>query len=293
MSNYFFFQKRMKSVAKLFLLGIVLCTTQAKEKRYRCNTKVPYFFNDHQSKSAQQRIVGGEKAPSMIPWQVSLKFLHPSYGSMFHYCGGTILDEKTILTAAHCKVWKGDKVLAGQTGTNGKTIEVIGVVKNPYNPFNETSLNNDVLILKLAQSLEFSDKIQPACLPKRKFFPPNGTICYASGWGTKKYGGSQGPMVLQYAAIPLISNQDCSIKYTNVTGITENMICAGREGVDSCQGDSGGPLVCIDQDKPIITGIVSFGVGCGWGEFPGVYARVTSFMRWIKAQMEYKRPIYG
>lgn len=88
----------------------------------------------------------------------------------------------------------------------------------------------------------------------------------------------------------MISNQACNAAYAGIGAITENMICAQHEdgGVDACQGDSGGPLVCIHEDKPIITGVVSFGIGCGSSEYPGVYARVTSFLRWIKAQMEYQ-----
>ena len=296
-------KKGMKSLAKLLLLAIFLGTSQSR-KRYRCTTKVPYFFTEHQisSKIAHQRIVGGEKVPSMIPWQVSLMFEY--FGKKYHYCGGIILDEKTILTAAHCQVRIGELVLAGQVHLAGKTIEVDSVVKNPYKPYNDTTMENDVLILKLKEPLEFSDKIQPACLPKKRFFPPtmkmdenglltkNGTICYASGWGTKQFGGSS-PMTLQYAGIPLLSKRICKILYSNITAITHNMICAGAigGGIDSCQGDSGGPLVCIYQDKPIITGVVSFGVGCGVAWYPGVYARVTSYLRWIKAQMEFSKYI--
>ena len=88
----------------------------------------------------------------------------------------------------------------------------------------------------------------------------------------------------------MISNQACNAAYAGIGGITENMICAQHEdgGVDACQGDSGGPLVCIHEDKPIITGVASNGIGCGSSEYPGIYARVTSSLRWIKAQMEYQ-----
>ena len=66
------------------------------------------------------------------------------------------------------------------------------------------------------------------------------------------------------------------------------MICAGYDsgGKDACQGDSGGPFVCITKDKvPIITGIVSFGLGCAQPYYPGVYSRVTKALDWIKSNM--------
>ena len=66
------------------------------------------------------------------------------------------------------------------------------------------------------------------------------------------------------------------------------MICAGlpEGGKDSCQGDSGGPFVCKnDDDKPVLTGVVSFGIGCALADYPGVYARVTAVLDWVKANL--------
>ena len=66
------------------------------------------------------------------------------------------------------------------------------------------------------------------------------------------------------------------------------MLCAEYPGVggkDACQGDSGGPLVCNLNGKAIIAGVVSWGIGCAKPEFPGVYARVTTVLNWIKSNM--------
>ena len=270
--------------AKLLFLAVIVICAQGK-KRYRCKTEVPSFFDQT---NATQKIVGGKKVPSMIPWQVSIRQI--TLVGEFHYCGGTILDEKTILSAAHCQIKKGDKILAGHVDLNvGKSIFVERVLKNPYKPYNATLVNNDVVVLKLSEALTMGDNVQPACLPMRGYDPPEGSTCYASGWGVRKYEGQNPPKDLRYVGIPLVTLQSCNTSYMGF--ITENMLCAGHEngGVDACQGDSGGPLVCISNEKPIIAGISSFGIGCGEAEYPGVYARVTSFMRWIRAQMEFMK----
>eukprot|EP00093_Oithona_nana_P004340 04340.XXX_159044_158379_1 [CDS] Oithona nana genome sequencing. len=206
--------------------------------------------------STYDRIVGGATATSAIPWQVSLR--QCQHGAC-HFCGGTVLDSKTILTAAHCKV---------------QTSHYIMVVINPNPNWNENTMDNDIMILKLSTPLTLGSDVQAICLPSATFEPSVGSTCFTSGWGTTKENGEL-PTNLQYVGVPVVSQASCNAAYNN--GITANMICAGfaAGGKDSCQGDSGGPFVCIENGKPVITGVVSFGVGCARPKFPGVYARVT------------------
>ena len=170
-------------LAKLFFMVTVIVGIIQAKRKYRCDTEVPNFLSESDT---TQKIVGGQRVPSMIPWQVSLRF-RTNVGEI-HYCGGTILDEKTILTAAHCATKIGEYVLAGHIGLNGKSIFIEKVLKNPYKPYNEVTLNNDIMILKLSKALTMGDNVKPACLPSMTYEPPDGSICYTSGWGVRKFG---------------------------------------------------------------------------------------------------------
>ena len=94
--------------------------------------------------------------------------------------------------------------------------------------------------------------------------------------------------MLKWVTAPVIPNSKCKESYNGEGKISEVNICAGFPGVggkDACQGDSGGPLVCQNGTSAVITGIVSWGYGCAEANYPGVYARVTSALNWIKLSM--------
>ena len=103
-------------------------------------------------------------------------------------------------------------------------------------------------------------------------------------------------MKVKWVRVPVMTNKKCrQTDYGETHGeesITDDMICAGYPGKgvkDACQGDSGGPLVCQGKDGgAVITGVVSFGDKCGAKNHPGVYARVTHFLKWIKDNMVIK-----
>merc|ERR1711988_485708 len=88
--------------------------------------------------------------------------------------------------------------------------------------------------------------------------------------------------------VPVVSDEDCNVSYEGTNPILDSMICAGlpEGGKDSCQGDSGGPFVCRNNDdNAVLTGVVSFGIGCALPEYPGVYARITAVLDWVKENM--------
>ena len=99
--------------------------------------------------------------------------------------------------------------------------------------------------------------------------------------------GGHFPNMLHYVRVPTITNSECESLYEGRFVITDSMLCAGYPdgGKDSCKGDSGGPFVCNDNGKAVIAGVVSFGDGCALPKKPGVYARVTKILDWIKNNM--------
>merc|ERR1719266_1273912 len=235
------------------------------------------------------RIVGGQDAPSPIPWQVSIRT-----GS-FHFCGATILDESTLLSAAHCfyesSAWD-LSIRAGsvEKGSGGQVVNISQIIWNTNSGFeyNPETLDNDFVVLKLASALTLNDDIKPACLPSSATYldiSSSEEQCFTSGWGSLSSGGSS-PNTCQFVRVPAITNAACNNDYDG--DITDAMICAGYPkvgGKDACQGDSGGPFVCNDGGKAVVAGVVSWGNGCALKDYPGVYARTTSALSWIKNSM--------
>merc|ERR1711971_825142 len=235
------------------------------------------------------RIVGGVDAPSMIPWQVSVR------SGTFTFCGATIIDASTILCAAHCfyqSSANGKSIGAGSTqkSSGGQVRNIAQIVwnTNAGQTYNSGTLDNDFVILKLASPLELNEDVKPACLPSSAGYldvSSSEDRCFTSGWGTLSSSGSS-PEICQYVRVPAIANAACNNDYGG--SITDSMICAGYPGVggkDACQGDSGGPFVCNDGGKAVIAGVVSWGNGCALADYPGVYARTTYVLDWIKSQM--------
>jgi len=243
------------------------------------------------------RIIKGKTAPSPIPWQVHLRQGSPT-GGFGYFCGGTILDAKTILTAAHC--YKNPNapnyfITAGivHVGHEGQSAFVEKItLHESYNP---KTLDNDIAILKLKTPLTFNDKVQRACLPEASFVPTGKAV--ASGWGLVGQSPNQSPKNLQWVTKPVVTNDKCvwgtgPFKW-HPNQITANMICAGDAdgGESTCKGDSGGPLVVpksSTDDTAVVIGATSFGPGDGCGKpgLPAVYAYVTKYLNWIKPQME-------
>uniref|UniRef100_A0A8C3SQ38 Peptidase S1 domain-containing protein n=1 Tax=Chelydra serpentina TaxID=8475 RepID=A0A8C3SQ38_CHESE len=243
------------------------------------------------------RIVGGHDAQlGAWPWQVSLQVYQ--YGVGFkHLCGGSLIDEYSVLTAAHCVRRQMDpyywRVVIGLHDTSRPERHTVKSSVREilvHSEFRIETFENDIALFKLYKSVSYNDYIQPICLPFVHIHRNinNQTKCFISGWGSISEKGESSP-ILQEAQVNIIPSDICNGFEWYAGMINNNMFCAGLEsgGIDSCQGDSGGPLVCyhLDTSKYYLIGITSFGFGCGRPKLPGIYVRVSQYKKWINARL--------
>ncbi|XP_062872374.1 chymotrypsin-like protease CTRL-1 [Trichomycterus rosablanca] len=226
--------------------------------------------------SGYNRIVNGENAVSgSWPWQVSLQDT-----TGFHFCGGSLLNQYWVVTAAHCRVTPSRHlVVIGEhdRASNAEPLQVKNIAKAITHPYyNSQNFNNDVTLLKLSSPAQMTNRVSPVCLASTNVAA--GTRCVTTGWGKTAYTSS--PYILQQTALPILSQAQC-MQYWGQNRITDAMICAGASGVSSCQGDSGGPLVCESAGVWYQVGIVSWGTSNCNVRTPAVYARVSYLRGWI------------
>ncbi|XP_033979801.1 trypsin-2-like isoform X1 [Trematomus bernacchii] len=219
------------------------------------------------------KIVGGfECTAHSQPWQVSINL-------GYHYCGGSLINDQWIVSAAHC--WQNPYSLIAILGDNhiwmNEGTEQFMSVDAIYwhQSYDYQTLDYDIMLMKLAHPVTVNQYVKPVALPKA--CPAAGDMCMVSGWGNIYTDQVFNPFYLQCVEVPILSHKDCDGSYPGL--ITDRMVCAGylEGGKDSCQGDSGGPLVCNGE----LQGVVSWGQGCAQPNYPGVYTKVCSLMPWI------------
>ncbi|KID81312.1 extracellular trypsin protease [Metarhizium guizhouense ARSEF 977] len=239
-----------------------------------------------------KRIIGGEEAnDSDFPFIVSIG--SSAEGLSNHICGGTLLDNTTVLTAAHCL--KGANYVRAGTKDLSKSA-VVGKVEfvkaHPdYKPGSSRRGGgpfaiNDIAILKLSTPIEKSNKIKYATLPKDDSDPVVNSTAVTAGWGIQvslEHGTVYQDDKLHKIEIPVHPREDCS-EVTPDAASRDTIICAGGHGKNVFTLDSGGPL--IDQETGRLIGVVVAGIRDI--QYPSIYTKVGSYIPFIT---EYLGPV--
>ncbi|CAG2109539.1 unnamed protein product [Medioppia subpectinata] len=239
------------------------------------------------------KIINGKDAyHGQYPWAVSLR-LHRR-----HHCGGALIDHQWVLTAAHCVAQISHRVFTVKLGGHYRNTEyevtsvevpVSRVV--PHEGFSFSSFANDIALVKLAKSVDYSNYVWPVCLPTTDAVDYANSTGVVIGWGKISTAGVSASS-LQQVELPIIDNPKCIKWYESqgkVIPIRSSQFCAGLEegGKDACQGDSGSPMMRVDSTngQAMAIGIVSAGIGCALPKLPGLYTRVASYLPWLQKVM--------
>jgi secreted trypsin-like serine protease len=263
-------------------------------------------------KDEKGRIVNGQEVEDgERPYQVSLQFIMDNTADRLiskkseHFCGGALIKNNWVLTAAHCM--KGEKpeylkIVAGTndiTDENSPAYRVKQILRTEYN---DVTKKNDLALVEIDLESNSDNmnrmkghKVESVSVC-RESFEPQGKTCVVSGWGHLKSKGSGVPDTLREVAVQVLHDESCKkfLKGFPWDPSTKSMLCAGGQDKDACQGDSGGPLVCEDETGGrCLAGVVSWGVGCATEGIPGVYTNVRKYVDWIERSMTEKPILHG
>uniref|UniRef100_UPI00398F0A0A transmembrane protease serine 6-like n=1 Tax=Pristiophorus japonicus TaxID=55135 RepID=UPI00398F0A0A len=281
--------KILATISVVFVVVVTLLTAVVMILYFplQCMDNDACKISDHAACGCGQqkivgRIVGGLSTyDGEWPFQVSLEI------NGNHVCGATLVSCRWIMSAAHCfrdrtaMTWSAVLGLHFLDQATNQEVQKRKIKKIIIHSRGISSFDYDVALLELAHPVQYTDFVQPACLPSATASFISGRRCTTIGWGTTEEHGLPSNELLK-TEVKLFNNSQCQMVMPK---ITKQMICAGylEGGKDACQGDSGGPLLCQDENSRawVVAGIVSFGVGCGRPNYLGVYARTTSFREWL------------
>ncbi|XP_075982474.1 transmembrane protease serine 9-like [Anticarsia gemmatalis] len=226
-----------------------------------------------------QRIVGGS-ITSINNYPSIVTILYSVNPNLFSQsCGGTILNQRSIMTAASCV--RPDNIInyrirAGSSNANsGGTVYSLSAA---FNHPNSGLMDFDVAVLRTAGSIVYNNVVQPASISGPNYIVGDNEVVWTAGWGSTAVNGPFSEE-LRHVQVWTINQSVCAER---IQALTDNMLCAGWldvGGRDACSGDTGGPL----YHHGVVVGISSFGIGCGDPQYPGVYTRVSRFTSWIQA----------
>ncbi|XP_003705999.3 mite allergen Der f 3 [Megachile rotundata] len=228
------------------------------------------------------QIIGGTDAKiEEFPHQVSLQ------SSGFGFCGGSIISDVWVVTAAHCMTsypasWITVRAGTATKSSGGSLHQVEQVIIHENHVTNRYGVpENDVAVLKVKTPFKLDKTRQPVKLFKKGEESVAGVSAVITGWGATREGGSTIDR-LQTVNVPIVSKSSCDTAYKSYGGLPSGQICAAvpEGGKDACQGDSGGPMTIGGR----LAGLVSWGYGCARRGYPGVHTEVAAYSDWISSK---------
>ncbi|KAJ8967106.1 hypothetical protein NQ317_002306 [Molorchus minor] len=242
----------------------------------------------------------GYEGLGAYPWTARVGFRNVLTGEVKYPCTGSIINNRIVLTAAHCALAKADNyklysVRIGEWMTNtvidcgqefcGLPVQDIAISHVVVHPgYEKQTYKHNIALLVLRSAINYTVTAQPICLPESWSVTNNNGLLV--GWG-KIAGQAVAPPQQQVLHLPIISIQECARVYGRTLPISDEQVCAGGEqGNDACSGFGGAPLIVRHGDTHYQVGILSFGSDqCGVTGVPSVYTNIKKYITWIRENM--------